>query len=147
VSWYDAVAFCRWVSSKLGYEVRLPMEQEWQKAARGQQGLRYPYGSDFDESKGNTYETGIRQTSAVGIFANGTSLCGVADMSGNVFEWYLNEYDQPDNIQLTGTVYRVLQGIVGRSARLRSGNLSLSYNPITRYVNIGFRIVSPSSSV
>jgi hypothetical protein len=86
VSWWDAVAFCRWLSAKLGYAVRLPTEQEWEKAARGTDGREYPYEGEFDAAKGNTHETGIRQTSAVGIFPDGASPYGVLDMSGNVEE-------------------------------------------------------------
>ncbi|MBA3530673.1 MAG: SUMF1/EgtB/PvdO family nonheme iron enzyme [Ardenticatenales bacterium] len=89
VSWYDAMAFCRWLSATVGYEVRLPSEEEWEKAARGTAGLLYPYGNEFDATKGNTMETGIGQTSAVGIFPEGASPYGVEEMSGNVWEWCL----------------------------------------------------------
>ena len=66
VSWFDAIAFCRWLSARLGCEVRLPTEQEWEKAARGTDERIYPYSNDFDPAKGSTSETGIGQTSAVG---------------------------------------------------------------------------------
>lgn len=78
------------------WPVRLPTEKEWEIAARGPEGLLFPYGNDFDASKGNTKETGIGQTSAVGIFPSGASLYGVLDMSGDVWEWCLNLYSEPD---------------------------------------------------
>ncbi len=105
VSWYDAIAFCRWLSFRFGgaydlddvsaWKVRLPTEREWEKAARGADGRIYPYGHEFDAAKGNTRETGIGQTSAVGIFPDGASPYGVLDMSGNVDEWCLTAYAQP----------------------------------------------------
>ncbi len=92
VSWYDAMAFCRWLSAKLGYEVRLPTEAEWEKAARGSDGRIYPYGNEFDAAKGNTNETGIGQTSAVGIFPDEELPYGLLDMSGNVYEWCITKW-------------------------------------------------------
>ena len=44
ISWYEAVAFCRWLSQKLGMEVALPTEAQWEKAARGADGRVYPWG-------------------------------------------------------------------------------------------------------
>jgi formylglycine-generating enzyme required for sulfatase activity len=83
VSWRQAMAFCRWFSWRLGggsdlkkvdeWAVRLPTEFEWEKAARGTDGRVYPYEGDFDATKCNTRETGLHQTSAVGIFPNGAS--------------------------------------------------------------------------
>jgi formylglycine-generating enzyme required for sulfatase activity len=88
VSWYEAVAFCRWLSQKSGYLVRLPTEAEWEKAARGVDGRRYPWGHAEDAANHcNMAESGIGATSAVGIFPAGASPYGVLDMSGNVWEW------------------------------------------------------------
>lgn len=58
-------------------------------------GRIYPYKGKYAAEKGNTQDTGIRQTSAVGIFPNGASPYGVMDMSGNVWEWCLSNYDKP----------------------------------------------------
>ena len=93
LSWYEADAYCKWLAQKLGYEVRLPIETEWEKAARGMDGRIYPFGNDFDENKGNFRETGIGRTTAVGIFVEGLSPYSVMDMSGNVWEWCIREKD------------------------------------------------------
>ncbi|MBE2268640.1 MAG: SUMF1/EgtB/PvdO family nonheme iron enzyme, partial [Anaerolinea sp.] len=89
VSWYDAVAFTRWLSAKLGYEVRLPTEQQYERSARWTDARMYPYAGKYDPAKANTDSTGIKQTSAVGIFPNGASVEGIHDLSGNVWEWCL----------------------------------------------------------
>ncbi len=60
VNWYEAVAFTRWFSVILGYlnnEIRLPTEQEWEKAARGTQGRIYPWGKDYQSGYANIDET------------------------------------------------------------------------------------------
>jgi formylglycine-generating enzyme required for sulfatase activity len=87
ISWYEATAFCRWLSAELGYEVRLPSEAEWEKAARGTDGRIYPWGNEWDDTKANTAEINIGATTPVGCFPEDTSPYGLVDIAGNVGEW------------------------------------------------------------
>jgi formylglycine-generating enzyme required for sulfatase activity len=165
VSWFEAMAFCRWLSHKLWatgtskgmshydpmnpatWLVRLPTEYEWEKAARGTQGFVYPYGNEFDASKDNTSETGLRQTSAVGMFPQSNSPYGVLDMSGNVFEWCLSDYNKPaetasdENIRSDSR--RVLRGGSWRSNSFSAQCASRGpHNARHRNSYYGFRLVS-----
>ncbi|MBC6936737.1 MAG: DUF4062 domain-containing protein [Chloroflexi bacterium] len=163
VSWYQAVAYCRWLTAKydehglwntVGAQglaplhdnrrllIRLPTEAEWEKAARGTEGLIYPYGNEFDPAKGNTSETGIGQTSAVGLFPDGALPYGVLDMSGNVWEWCLNEYDHPERTQIAGDARRVLRGgSWPYDQYLARAAYRYRLSPYSRYLNLGFRVV------
>ena len=94
VSWFEAVAFCRWLTAKLGLPVRLPTEWEWERAARGRNGREYPWGDGYREGFANIHETErnagsrfIRRTSPVGMYPQGYSEDGVCDLTGNVWEW------------------------------------------------------------
>jgi formylglycine-generating enzyme required for sulfatase activity len=162
VSWYDAIAFCRWLSYKLGgkwglhevdeWLVRLPTEFEWEKAARGTDGREYPYEGGFDRNKGNSRETGIGQTSAVGIFPEGKSPYGLLDMSGNVWEWCLSAYKDPKlNLvyeSLRNADSRVLRGgsWLNSQVNLRAAN-RLYDTPDNGNFFIGFRCArSPERS-
>ena len=141
VSWYEAMAFCRWLSAKLGYAITLPTEQQWEKAARGTDGREYPYSGNFDANKGNTRETGIGQTSAVGIFPDGMSPYGVFDMSGNVWEWTLTEYESKSgNITDNNNSRSVRGGSWGFDRGLARAAYRGYGGPVFRDGGFGFRV-------
>jgi formylglycine-generating enzyme required for sulfatase activity len=87
LAWADAVAYCRWLSIASGRIYRLPDEREWEKAARGVSGRRWPWGNDDDAKRANVREARIGTTSPVGGFPEGASPEGVLDLIGNVREW------------------------------------------------------------
>ncbi len=109
--WLEAVAFCRWLSARLGYEIRLPTEWEWQRAATGGNPDNvYPWGAEWDNDCANTYESELSRSTAVGVYPQGASSVGALDMSGNVYEWCLNEYDNPESTEVLGEGRRVVRG-------------------------------------
>ena len=147
VSWYDAMAFCRWLTEKLGYEVRLPTEWEWQQAATGgDPANEYPWGPEWDSSKANTSESGLSRTTAVGMYPQGASPVGALDMSGNVREWCLNEYENPKRVEVSGEKSRALRGGGWSRGRVyaRCAYLLWYYHPDLRYGYVGFRLVCAS---
>jgi len=95
ISWEDAQAYAEWLSQKTGKHYRLPIEAEWEKAARGTDAREYPWGGKFDPAKCNTHEGGPGGTTPVGIYPEGASFYKVMDMAGNVWEWCEDWYD-PD---------------------------------------------------
>ncbi len=94
ISWYEADAFCRWLTKKRNdrYLYRLPTEQEWEAVASGKDKREFPWG-DWQDNRCNTKEVNIRKTTSVGIFEKGkTPDNKVADLSGNVKEWMLSSW-------------------------------------------------------
>ena len=164
VNWYQAVAFCRWLTWRLGttfdlkkvaeWAVRLPTEFEWEKAARGTDGRLYPYKGKYDPKKSNVDETGIGQTNAVGIFPNGASPDGVEEMSGNVREWCLSDYGDPkldpsEEDLGKEDCYRVLRGGSWFNNQLDARAVfRVDYLAANRVNDVGFRVVAarPPSS-
>ena len=84
VSWYDATAYCKWLSAKNGQVYRLPSEAEWEKAARGTDGGIYPWGNAWDPDRCNCSSS---STMAVTAYASGQSPYRCHDMIGNAWEW------------------------------------------------------------
>jgi hypothetical protein len=82
----DAKAYCAWLSQETGKTYRLPTEWEWEWAATGPQGWKYPWGNQFLRNKCNTKEAATRETTPVGSYLYGTNQYGLTDMTGNVWE-------------------------------------------------------------
>lgn len=87
VSHDEAAAYCAWRGTIVGEPRRLPSAAEHEKAARGAEGLTYPWGQVWDRSKLNSRVDGPVDTVPVGSFAEARSPFGVLDLAGNVYQW------------------------------------------------------------
>ena len=89
VSWHDAVAYAAWRTAETGIAHRLPTELEWEKAARGVDGRRFPWGDGFDPTLCRMRDSrpGRPQPEPVGTFAQDLSPYGVSGMAGNMRDW------------------------------------------------------------
>jgi formylglycine-generating enzyme required for sulfatase activity len=143
VSWFDATAFCGWLSARLGREVRLPDEWEWQQAAQSGSGYEYPWGAESPNGRANTRESDIQHTTAVGMFPQGDSDQKVSDLAGNVWEWCRNKYRNPTESGAgDDTESRVLRGGSWRDGQDIARAVSRSLSPADyRYRYVGFRVV------
>lgn len=167
VTWYEALAYCRWLTERLrerrllkeGEVVRLPSEPEWEKAARGDRDhRRFPWGDEPDRDLANYHDSHLG-TTAVGCFRRGASPYGVEDLSGNAWEWTRSLWDghtylsprpseaEREDLAAGPDSLRVLRGgaFLNIAWNVRCASRGWS-NPGYRGGYLGFRvIVSPSS--
>ncbi len=148
-SWYDAVAYCDWLSERTGYRFRLPTEAEWERAARGQsEGKKYPWGDKppwerpfpgYDEKTGGPDGVGVNEPNDFGLY----------DMSEGVHEWCSDYYD-PNYYE--NSPERNPQGPASGQRRVSRGGswrhrvkfsrcaARSSLNPSFKYADYGFRV-------
>ena len=145
VSWYEAVAFCRWLSKISGETITLPSDQEWQLAAQGDDDRAYPWGDTWDSNRCNSSVKSnfSHATTPVTQFeGKGDSPYGVVDMVGNVWEWCATNYqvgsDDPE-----GAAPRVVRGgaYFDRDAARLQVTTRDKEQPDYDHKGCGFRIV------
>ena len=129
VSFYEADAYAKWAGKEL------PTKEQWERAARGTDGRKYPWEGGFDKEKCNTSESGIGKTTRVTRYPNGISPDGCYDMAGNVWEWTDSWYDKDQGTKvLRGGSWNNSQGYARCAARLRG-------NPDIGDITLGFRCI------
>ena len=158
VSWFDSMAFSFWLSAELKSKlqddkplnihdvstwiVRLPTEQEWQRAALSDTGWCHPWGNVLvDETRGN-YGKKIGQPSNVDKYPEGKSIYGVMDLTGNVWERCVTGWNQ-EIIDVSGYTYRVFKGgawNVSNPDHLRSNDRGC-HSPRGQLNDCGFRVL------
>jgi serine/threonine-protein kinase len=135
ITWDDAAAYCAWKSERTGREWRLPTEEEREKAARGVDGRRFPWGDCDDPtlSKNREARDEPTQIEPIGTFPTAVSVYGMGDAAGNVWDWTASWFDARH-------LSRVLRGgsWVAVPLYLRCAYRDHS-RPHIRYTSYGFR--------
>lgn len=149
MSWYDAAAFCEWLSSQHSEKIVLPSETEWEAAAHGTDGRKFPWGLQQPDINRCNFDRYIGTPTPVGIYPAGASPFGCLDMSGNVWEWTRSKnapypYRSDDGREDAGHAFeRVIRGgafdldVNGVRSAVRYGD-----TPDRRAGDIGFRVVT-----
>lgn len=148
VNWFEAQAYCRWLSAVTGHTLRLPTEIEWEKAARSIDGRVYPWGNRFNAKNANTQESHLYTTTPVGLYPAGCAPYGLYDCSGNVLEWTQSYYSaypgsEAENERF-GESHYVLRGGSWNGTRRDARCASRGRNVPDNFGNlVGFRVLSP----
>jgi len=142
VTFFEAAAYCRWIGEIKKKAVRLPTEEEWERAARGPDSRPFPWGEDWVPEYANTLESGREATVDTGSARHDASPFGVLDLAGNVQEWTSGVYMPIDGEQAPAATLRAVRGgsyndtAYGARTSYRRG-----YPPGYFYPYLGYRLV------
>ncbi|MCL4205483.1 MAG: SUMF1/EgtB/PvdO family nonheme iron enzyme [Pirellulaceae bacterium] len=147
VSWSEAAAFCQWVGC------RLPTEAEWEHAARGTTGRKFPWGDEPADEQRMNFAGKVGHPTPVGIYPLGNTLHGISDLAGNVCEWcadWFEEYHEGSVANPRGPdsgTHRVIRGGCWDfdASRCRAA-FRLWVEPGSRVFIVGFRVAAGPSS-
>jgi gamma-glutamyl hercynylcysteine S-oxide synthase len=109
VSWFDATAYAQWGGR------RLPSEQEWEKAARGPEGRRWPWGDAMEANRLNTYYQ-VGATTEVLRYPDGASYYGIFDMAGNVSQWVADDFKPYEGSAAPAELFKGKIGVINSAA-------------------------------
>jgi formylglycine-generating enzyme required for sulfatase activity len=141
VTWYEAEAYCKWIAYQKKRSVRLPSEEEWEYAARGDDRRPFPWGEYFDASLTNTLEAERFDTVDVGSLPGDVSPFGVLDMAGNVQEWTASWYTpMPGEIVPAQALFIARGGSFNDSIFGSRTSYRRAYPPGYFYPFLGFRV-------
>ena len=128
VSMNDAIAFCEWLSALIKRDVRLPTEAEWEKASRGTDGRKYPWGNQRPNPKRCNYRNLEKDSMPVGTHSpQGDSPYGCADMAGNVWEWTQERIPCGGSFNNSSSKIGCLSRMAPRSSDRRGSNDQLGF--------------------
>jgi len=161
ISWEDALSFCKWLSNSTRKSFRLPTEAEWEKAGRGTDGSLYPWGDEWNVTRCNSRSSKLNDTTPVGQYSpSSDSIYGVADMSGNVWEWCIDWFDENEyQWRLAANITDPLgPSLEGLEKVVRGGSwlsMQVQCRVACRYMaepntfdeSLGFRIVLSSNEI
>ncbi len=100
ISWYEATAYCSWLSKVKNENFRLPTGNEWEKAATDPGGGKYPWGDDEPDEERANFDNNVDHPTPVGIYPAGAAPGGHLDMAGNVWEWCVDDVGEFEGVPL-----------------------------------------------